>query len=354
MLVALPPSSARVHLRQHGVPERRCRRRYRRGLFGRPGRHRHAPPTPPSPSARDAYATVVPTTRAHRRDGGLPEEVCESHRRPRRWRATRSAAIAKGFAIVRGACRPSAVRVLPATMHHSIPDFADAHRPADRGRYLHRRHDAVYVQALTMGAVSRALMPWSRKCAASSARSGIMEYKAEPEYDGRGYLSTLPLLREMMLPAASPPSWGAGRHRLLNPAMLGASLVAPSLPACSWPSLQPTPARTRRSTRAGSSWRQWPGVPQGGCRGSDNVGRSVQGYLHFVHEHPHQLMTIVSPDVHPCCSSCPGDVLRASVTMCMGLEVKDAASLCVVCRFGSAARYLLGEPAEIPECRRSA
>ena len=206
-----------------------------------------------------------------------------------------------------------------ATMHHSIPDFAltltDPLIVA--GIFIGAMMPFMFA-ALTMGAVSRAAHAMVEEVRRQFREiKGIMEYKAEPEYDKCVAISTSSALREMMLPGCLaivvPVAIGC-----FNPAMLGGFLAG----AVATGSHRHLHVQRRRRVgqreevhRAGSSWRQGLRGPQGGCRGRYR-GRSVQGYLRPVHEHPHQPHDHRLFDVRPVVYHAPGDVLRASLARC--------------------------------------
>ena len=107
-------------------------------------------------------------------------------------------------------------------MHHSIPDFAltltDPLIVA--GIFIGAMMPFMFA-ALTMGAVSRAAHAMVEEVRRQFREiKGIMEYKAEPEYDKCVAISTSSALREMMLPGCLaivvPVAIGC-----FNPAMLG-------------------------------------------------------------------------------------------------------------------------------------
>ena len=138
-----------------------------------------------------------------------------------------TAAIAKGFAIASAGLSAISLFVsYQATMHHSIPDFAltltDPLIVA--GIFIGAMMPFMFA-ALTMGAVSRAAHAMVEEVRRQFREiKGIMEYKAEPEYDKCVAISTSSALREMMLPGCLaivvPVAIGC-----FNPAMLGGFLA---------------------------------------------------------------------------------------------------------------------------------
>ena len=155
---------------------------------------------------------------------GLPEEVRDRTDALDAVGNT-TAAIAKGFAIASAGLSAISLFVsYQATMHHSIPDFAltltDPLIVA--GIFIGAM---MPFAALTMGAVSRAAHAMVEEVRRQFREiKGIMEYKAEPEYDKCVAISTSSALREMMLPGCLaivvPVLIGC-----FNPAMLGGFLA---------------------------------------------------------------------------------------------------------------------------------
>ena len=157
---------------------------------------------------------------------GLPEEVRDRTDALDAVGNT-TAAIAKGFAIASAGLSAISLFVsYQATMHHSIPDFAltltDPLIVA--GIFIGAMMPFMFA-ALTMGAVSRAAHAMVEEVRRQFREiKGIMEYKAEPEYDKCVAISTSSALREMMLPGCLaivvPVLIGC-----FNPAMLGGFLA---------------------------------------------------------------------------------------------------------------------------------